>query len=102
VQRDELGGDQGRASERQPCGHVACFGEIGGLQHQHGARLLRTPCLGEAAGGQAMYDPADLACCAGIEKIRRRIEAESGPIDILVANAAQTSLTADCQTWKAT
>jgi NAD(P)-dependent dehydrogenase (short-subunit alcohol dehydrogenase family) len=49
-----------------------------------------------------MHDPADLTSFAGIEKIRRRIEAESGPIDILVANAARTSLTADCQAWKAT
>jgi NAD(P)-dependent dehydrogenase (short-subunit alcohol dehydrogenase family) len=64
VQRDELGGDPGRASERQPCGHVACLGE-------------------EAAGGPATHDPADLACFAGIEKIQRRIEAESCPIDIL-------------------
>jgi 3-oxoacyl-[acyl-carrier protein] reductase len=39
------------------------------------------------AGGQAMHDPADLTSFAGIEKMRRRIEAESGPIDILVANA---------------
>lgn len=49
-----------------------------------------------------MHDPTDLTSCAGIEKMRRRIEAESGTIDILVANAAQTSLTADCQAWKAT
>jgi len=34
-----------------------------------------------------MHDPADLTSFAGIEKMRRRIEAESGPIDILVANA---------------
>jgi 3-oxoacyl-[acyl-carrier protein] reductase len=34
-----------------------------------------------------MHDPADLTSFAGIEKMRRRIEAESGPIDIIVANA---------------
>lgn len=103
VQRDKLGGDLDRASERQPWGHVACLGEIGclGTSTAPGCSGIHASVKGPA-GGQAMHDPTDLTSCAGIEKMRRRIEAESGPIDILVANAAQTSLTADCQGWKAT
>jgi 3-oxoacyl-[acyl-carrier protein] reductase len=41
----------------------------------------------EHAGGRAMRVAADLTSFDEIEQMRRRIEAEFGPIDILVANA---------------
>jgi 3-oxoacyl-[acyl-carrier protein] reductase len=41
----------------------------------------------ERAGGQAIYVGADITSFADIETMRLRIEAEFGPIDILVANA---------------
>jgi 3-oxoacyl-[acyl-carrier protein] reductase len=41
----------------------------------------------ERAGGRAIQVPADITSFAEIEEMRRRTEAELGPIDILVANA---------------
>jgi 3-oxoacyl-[acyl-carrier protein] reductase len=41
----------------------------------------------ERAGGQAIQVAADITSFADIEAMRQRIEAELGPIDILVANA---------------
>ena len=41
----------------------------------------------ERAGGEAMHVVADVARFAEIEALRRQIEREFGPIDILVANA---------------
>jgi 3-oxoacyl-[acyl-carrier protein] reductase len=41
----------------------------------------------ERAGGQAIHVAADITSFADIEQMRRRIEGEFGPIDILVANA---------------
>jgi 3-oxoacyl-[acyl-carrier protein] reductase len=41
----------------------------------------------ESAGGQAIEARADLTRFAELEAIRRQIEAELGPVDILVANA---------------
>jgi NADP-dependent 3-hydroxy acid dehydrogenase YdfG len=39
------------------------------------------------AGGQAMLVTADVTRAVEVEAMRRRIEEELGPIDILVANA---------------
>jgi 3-oxoacyl-[acyl-carrier protein] reductase len=41
----------------------------------------------EHAGGRAMQVAADITSLADIEEMRRHIEAQFGPIDILVANA---------------
>jgi 3-oxoacyl-[acyl-carrier protein] reductase len=41
----------------------------------------------ERAGGRAMQVAADITSFADIEEMRRRVEAEFAPIDILVANA---------------
>jgi len=49
----------------------------------------------EQTGGRAIHVAADLTKFAGIEAMRRRIEEEFGPIDILVANAVTTPL--DCR-----
>jgi NAD(P)-dependent dehydrogenase (short-subunit alcohol dehydrogenase family) len=46
----------------------------------------------EQAGGHAIHVAADLTKFAEIEAMRRRIEEEFGPIDILVANAVTTPL----------
>jgi 3-oxoacyl-[acyl-carrier protein] reductase len=47
--------------------------------------LVRTDIVG--AGGRAMAATADVTRFAEVEALRRRVEAELGPIDILVANA---------------
>jgi 3-oxoacyl-[acyl-carrier protein] reductase len=44
----------------------------------------------QRAGGQAIHVAADITSFADIEAMRHRIEAELGPIDILVANAGGT------------
>ena len=41
----------------------------------------------EQAGGRAMQVAADVTRYAEIEAMRRRIEQELGPVDVLVANA---------------
>ncbi|MDQ2644793.1 MAG: SDR family oxidoreductase [Myxococcota bacterium] len=41
----------------------------------------------EAAGGQAMYVPADVTKLAELEVLRGRAEEQFGPVDVLVANA---------------
>jgi 3-oxoacyl-[acyl-carrier protein] reductase len=46
----------------------------------------------ERAGGRAMQVAADITSFAEIEEMRGRVEAEFGPIDILVANAGGTPI----------
>jgi 3-oxoacyl-[acyl-carrier protein] reductase len=56
--------------------------------HGRDIKAMTTVRVGiERAGGRAMQIAADTTSFADIEEMRRRVEAELGPIDILVANA---------------
>ena len=56
--------------------------------HGRDADAMAEVCAGiERAGGRAMRVAADATSFAEIETMRRRVEAEFGPIDVLVANA---------------
>src|SRR5262245_45749144 len=64
----------------QRCARVAIHGRDTAAMSTVQARIVR-------AGGQAMSVAADVTKFAEIEAMRRRIEGEFGPIDILVTNA---------------
>jgi 3-oxoacyl-[acyl-carrier protein] reductase len=69
---------------------VADFAQHGAKVAVHGrdgAALAAVAARIEQAGGQAMPVTADVTRYADIEAMRRRVEQELGPVDVLVVNA---------------